>query len=63
MSAELIAQIAAMVGKLISAVATMIGEPEDIVRARVLEQLKKDAADPSDETDKVAAEIDADLPD
>jgi NADPH:quinone reductase-like Zn-dependent oxidoreductase len=53
---------AGAIGLLIKAVADAMGEPIADVRARVLAQVKADAADPTDETDKVSAEIDADLP-
>lgn len=62
MSNPAIIAAAKTIGDLISMVASMLGEPVDDVRKRVLDRIKADAADPSDETDKVADAIDADLP-
>jgi len=59
---QLITGIAGAIGLLIKAVAEMVGEPVADVRKRVLAQIAKDAADPSDETDAVADAIDASLP-
>jgi hypothetical protein len=53
---------AGVIGQLIKMIADMTGEPLADVRKRVLAQVAKDAADPSDETDKVADAIDADMP-
>lgn len=53
---------AGTIGMLIKMVADMLGEPVSDVRKRVLAQVAKDAADPSDETDPVASAIDADMP-
>lgn len=54
---------AGAIGALIKLVADLLGEPLDDVRKRVLAEVEKAASDPRDETDKVAAAIDADLPD
>lgn len=58
-----IAGIAGAIGSLIKVIADMIGEPVEDVRKRVLDRIKADAVDPSDETDKVADALDADMPD
>lgn len=54
---------AGAIGVLIKLVADMLGEPVSEVRKRVLDQVAKDAADPSDETDSIAETIDGALPD
>ena len=61
-NADAILGAAGAIGTLIKAIADAMGEPVADVRARVLAQVKADAADPSDETEKAAAAIDADLP-
>lgn len=57
-----IAVVAGIIGQLITFVANQLGEPVADVRKRVLAQIAADAADPTDETDAAAAEIDAALP-
>lgn len=59
----MIAGIASAVGAMIKVVADLVGEPVADVRKRVLDRIKADAADPTDETDTEAKAIDADLPD
>ncbi len=58
----LITGIVSAIGALISGVAKAMGEPVADVRKRVLAQIARDAADPSDETDAIATEIDNNLP-
>lgn len=54
---------AGTIGALIQLIADMLGEPLEDVRKRVLAQVAKDAADPSDETDPIAEAIDRAMPD
>lgn len=62
MNTELIKTVAVAVGLLIKGLAEAAGEPVADVRKRVVAEIERTAADPSDETDVVAADIDGALP-
>lgn len=59
---DAIISAAGTIGMLIKLVADMLGEPLADVRKRVLAQIAKDAADPTDETDPISEAIDAAMP-